>query len=111
VQPKPNYAPLIEQQIISNTAHLEDIIKNMVKLGADLDKPVVATGDAHYLNPEDKIYRHILINSQGGANPLNRTRRPDVPFRTTDDMLKQFAFLGEEKAHEIVGGKYQSAGR
>ncbi|MDF9446194.1 hypothetical protein P5Z58_13720, partial [Limosilactobacillus mucosae] len=50
VQPKPNYAPLIEQQIISNTAHLEDIIKNMVKLGADLDKPVVATGDAHYLN-------------------------------------------------------------
>lgn len=102
VQPKPNYAPLIEQQIISNTAHLEDIIKNMVKLGADLDKPVVATGDAHYLNPEDKIYRHILINSQGGANPLNRTRRPDVPFRTTDDMLKQFAFLGEEKAHEIV---------
>ena len=102
VQPRPNYAPLLEQHVISDQAHLEDIIKNMVKLGDDLNKPVVATGDVHYINPHDGIYRRILINSQGGANPLNRTKRPDVHFRTTDEMLKEFSFLGEDVAQKIV---------
>ena len=102
VQPKANYAPLLEQHVITDEAHLEDILKNMVKLGDDLDKPVVATGDVHYLDEHDRVYRKILINSQGGANPLNRTHRPDVHFRTTDEMLKAFSFLGDEKAHEIV---------
>ncbi|KRM35296.1 PolC-type DNA polymerase III [Limosilactobacillus pontis] len=101
-QPKANYAPLLEQHVITDEAHLEDILKNMVKLGDDLDKPVVATGDVHYLDEHDGVYRKILINSQGGANPLNRTHRPDVHFRTTDEMLKAFSFLGDEKAHEIV---------
>ena len=102
VQPKPNYAPLLEQHVIADEDHLEDILKNMVKLGDDLEKTVVATGDVHYLDPHDGIYRKILINSQGGANPLNRTERPEVHFRTTDEMLNEFAFLGEEKAHELV---------
>ena len=102
VQPKPNYAPLLEQRVIGDDAHLEDILKNMVKMGDELEKPVVATGDVHYLDPHDGVYRKILINSQGGANPLNRTHRPDVHFRTTDEMLKEFSFLGDEKAHEIV---------
>ncbi|WP_057740941.1 PolC-type DNA polymerase III [Limosilactobacillus secaliphilus] len=102
VQPKPNYAPLLEQHVIQDEPHLEDIIKNMVKLGDDLGKTVVATGDAHYINPEDAIYRKILINSQGGANPLNRTHRPDVHFRTTDEMLDEFSFLGDDLAHQIV---------
>lgn len=102
VQPKPNYAPLLEQHVIADDAHLEDILKNMVKMGDELDKPVVATGDVHYLDPHDGVYRKILINSQGGANPLNRTHRPDVHFRTTDEMLQEFSFLGDEKAHEIV---------
>ncbi len=102
VQPKPNYAPLLEQHVIADEGHLEDILKNMVKLGDELEKTVVATGDVHYLDPHDGIYRKILINSQGGANPLNRTERPEVHFRTTDEMLNEFAFLGEEKAHELV---------
>lgn len=102
VQPRPNYAPLLEQHVISDQAHLEDIIKNMVKLGDNLNKPVVATGDVHYINPHDGIYRRILINSQGGANPLNRTKRPDVHFRTTDEMLKEFSFLGEDVAQKVV---------
>lgn len=102
VQPKPNYAPLLEQKIIADDAHLEDILKNMVKVGEELDKKVVATGDVHYLDSHDAIYRQILINSQGGANPLNRTHRPDVHFRTTDEMLNEFSFLGDEKAEKIV---------
>lgn len=102
VQPKPNYAPLLEQKVIADDEHLEDILKNMVKLGQEMDKPVVATGDVHYIDPHDAIYRQILINSQGGANPLNRTHRPDVHFRTTDEMLQEFNFLGEQTAHQIV---------
>ena len=81
---------------------LEEIIENIVKLGEKLDIPVVATGNVHYLNANDKIYRKILINSQGGANPLNRHKLPDVHFRTTNEMLDAFSFLGEEKAKEIV---------
>ena len=102
IQPKPNYAPLLEQHVIADESHLEDILKNMVKLGNDLNKTVVATGDVHYLDPHDGVYRKILINSQGGANPLNRTHRPEVHFRTTDEMLQEFDFLGPEKAHEVV---------
>ncbi len=102
VHPKEVYAPLIEQELVRDEENLEDIIKNLVKLGDKLGIPVVATGNVHYLDPKDKIYRKILISSQGGANPLNRHRLPDVHFRTTDEMLEAFKFLGEEKAKEIV---------
>jgi len=102
VHPKPVYAPLIETDILQSERQLEEIIKKIVRLGEKLDIPVVATGNVHYLNKHDKIYRQILIASQGGANPLNRHRLPDVHFRTTDEMLKEFEFLGEEKAKEIV---------
>ncbi|WP_369473027.1 hypothetical protein [Secundilactobacillus kimchicus] len=74
----------------------------MVKLGQELEKPVVATGDVHYLNEEDAVYRHILIHSQGGANPLNRQKLPDVHFRTTNEMLDDLAFLGDEQAKAVV---------
>lgn len=102
VMPKPVYAPLIEMELIRNEKELEEIITNIVKLGDKLEIPVVATGNVHYLNETDKIYRKILINSQGGANPLNRHQLPDVHFRTTNEMLDAFSFLGPEKAKEIV---------
>ncbi|RLQ95708.1 PolC-type DNA polymerase III [Falsibacillus albus] len=102
VHPKDVYKPLIEMELVQDEKALEEIIGNIVKLGEELDIPVVATGNVHYLNPNDKIYRKILVNSQGGANPLNRHELPDVHFRTTDEMLKCFSFLGEEKAKELV---------
>ncbi|MDO4903533.1 MAG: PolC-type DNA polymerase III [Limosilactobacillus sp.] len=103
IQPRANYAPLLETQVIADRSHLDDILKNMVKMGDELNKPVVVTGDVHYLDEHDGIYRQILINSQGGANPLNRTKRPDVHFRTTDEMMTEFTdLLGEEKAKEVV---------
>ncbi|MGX7058842.1 PolC-type DNA polymerase III [Vagococcus humatus] len=102
VMPKPVYAPLIEQELVKTERALEEIIANIVKIGQELDKPVVATGDVHYLNEEDAIYRKILINSMGGANPLNRYSLPKVHFRTTNEMLDEFAFLGEQVAKEIV---------
>ncbi|OFQ81758.1 PolC-type DNA polymerase III [Enterococcus sp. HMSC065H12] len=102
VMPKAVYAPLIEQELVKNEHDLEEIIQNLVEIGKSLDKIVVATGNVHYLNEEDAIYRKILINSMGGANPLNRHSLPDVHFRTTDEMLTAFHFLGEETAKEIV---------
>ncbi|WP_165004829.1 MULTISPECIES: PolC-type DNA polymerase III [unclassified Enterococcus] len=102
VMPKAVYAPLLEQELVKNEHDLEEIIRNLVEIGKSLDKIVVATGDVHYLNEEDAIYRKILINSMGGANPLNRHSLPDVHFRTTDEMLTAFNFLGEETAKEIV---------
>ncbi|CAM4032668.1 PolC-type DNA polymerase III [Lederbergia lenta] len=102
VHPKPVYAPLVERELIRDEGDLEDIIKNIVDMGEQLDIPVVATGNVHYLNEQDKIYRKILINSQGGANPLNRSSLPDVHFRTTNEMLQEFAFLGKETAKKIV---------
>ncbi|RYI32096.1 PolC-type DNA polymerase III [Bacillus infantis] len=102
VHPKAVYAHLIELELVRDEKALEEIISNIVKLGEKLDIPVAATGNVHYLNPVDKIYRKILINSQGGANPLNRHQLPDVHFRTTNEMLDAFSFLGKEKAKEIV---------
>lgn len=102
VMPKPVYAPLLEQELVKNESDLEEIMENLVKIGDELEKPVIATGNVHYLNPEDYIYREILVRSMGGANPLNRHSLPKVHFRTTNEMLDEFAFMGEETAKRIV---------
>lgn len=101
VQPPENYYPLIERELVQNEAQIYDIIRNLVDLADRLNKPCVATGNVHYLDKEDKFYRQILVKSQSG-NPLSRQTLPDVPFRTTDEMLKCFDFLDDDKAKEIV---------
>ncbi|MFS0865068.1 PolC-type DNA polymerase III [Fredinandcohnia sp. 179-A 10B2 NHS] len=102
IQPPSNYRHLLELELVQNERELKDIIKNIVALGEKLSIPVVATGNVHYLNPEDHIYRKILVKSQGGANPLNRHTLPEVHFRTTNEMLDCFSFLDKEKAKEVV---------
>lgn len=101
VQPPTNYIHLVEKELVQNEAQILDIISKLVKLGDRMNKPVVATGNVHYIDEHDKVYRQILIKSQAG-NPLNRQTLPDTPFRTTVEMLDCFRFLGEEKAKEIV---------
>lgn len=70
VQPKAAYAPLIESELIADEAKLEEILANLVQIGHELDIPVVATGDVHYLNPEDRVYRDVIVKSQGGRTRL-----------------------------------------
>ncbi|WLR52374.1 PolC-type DNA polymerase III [Bacillus tianshenii] len=102
IQPPSNYYHLVEKDLVHDEEKLLDILSNIVKLGEKLDKPVVATGNVHYLNKEDFIYRKILIASQGGANRLNKQTQPLVHFRPTNEMLECLSFLGKEKAKEVV---------
>lgn len=103
VQPLANYQPLIDGGLVQGQAHLQEILKTIIKIGQDQNKLVVATGDAHYLDKNDAIYRKILIHSQGGANPLNRHELPDVHFRSTQEMLDAFAWLKDDAlAHQLV---------
>ena len=101
VQPPNHYIGLIERDVVQNESQILDVIKNLVNLGKQLDKPVVATGNVHYLADHEKLYRRILIASQKG-NPLNRQTLPDTPFYTTEEMLEHFRFLGEKTSEEIV---------
>ena len=99
LQPKAVYKPLILDELIQDEETLEKIMKDMLEIGESVNKPVVATGDVHYLNEEDKLYREILINSIKS----NRTKNfPEAHFRSTEEMLREFAFLGEETAYQIV---------
>lgn len=101
LQPKSVYNPLIEREMIRSEADLETIMKEMIRLGETHGLPVVATGNVHYLEEKDHIYREILLRSMK-INASRQLHLPAVHFRTTDDMLKEFAFLGEAKAQELV---------
>ncbi|MFZ2849886.1 MAG: PolC-type DNA polymerase III, partial [Lactococcus raffinolactis] len=91
---------------------LQRILKDMMQIADKLGKPVLATGNVHYLNPEDAVYREIIVRSLGAGAIINRpvgrgehampAPLPEVHFRTTNEMLDDFAFLGAETARQIV---------
>ena len=100
IQPTGNNQYLIEEagSGISSVEDLRDINRRIVKLGEQFHKPVCATCDVHFLNPEDEIYRRIIQAGHG----YDDVTQPPLYLRTTEEMLKEFAYLGEEKAYEVV---------
>ena len=118
VQPPENYSFLVNSGQLENEDKVKQIIKDIVDAADKLGKICVATGDCHYLSPEDKIFRDVYIAAKAVGktrHPLNPHSRekmakkngydyenPNQHFRSTSEMLRAFDFLGKEKAKEIV---------
>ncbi|SDC87458.1 DNA polymerase-3 subunit alpha [Paenibacillus sp. UNCCL117] len=102
IQPALVNMHLVEKGLVGSPAQLEDAARKIVDIGRKLGKPVIATGNVHYLHPREKINRDITIHGITGFSPLKDIRKPDVHFRTTKEMLAEFEFLGAELAHEVV---------
>lgn len=99
IQPVSNYAYMVQKGKVDSLFKIQMINKKIVDLGEKLGKPVVATGDVHFLNPGEGIFRDILAMGKSfGRDSGNDS----LYFRTTQEMLEEFAFLGEEKAYEVV---------
>lgn len=102
IQPHEINLHLVDKQLVSDELLLKKANQKIIEIGEELGKPVIATGNVHYLNPHDKVYRDILITGITGYSPLKDQRKPDVHFRTTDEMIQAFSYLGEDKAFEVV---------
>ncbi|MDL2237250.1 PolC-type DNA polymerase III [Christensenellaceae bacterium OttesenSCG-928-K19] len=98
IQPTGNNEFLVREGRLNSREEIKEYNKKIVKLGEKLDKPVVATCDVHFLDPHGEYFRRIIMKVQGYSDV---TQAP-LYLRTTDEMLREFAYLGKEKAQEVV---------
>jgi len=99
IQPVANNRFLVRSGLVKDEEALKDINRRIVELGEKLGKPVVATCDVHFLDPDDAVFRQVL---QAGQGYEDADKQAPVYFRTTGEMLEEFSYLGEEKAFQVV---------
>ena len=99
IQPIENNEFLIRKGNVKDREELKELNKKIYDLGREMDRPVVATCDCHFLDPKDEVFRRIIMAGQGYGDADNQ---PPLYFRTTDEMLKEFDYLGEEACREVV---------
>ena len=99
IMPIANNAFMLDKGQAQSVEELRDMNRRVIAIADELGKPVCATCDVHFLDPEDEIYRHILLATKGFDDADN-----DMPlyFRSTEEMLEEFKYLGEERAYEVV---------
>ena len=99
IQPLANNMFMLAKGMASDVEELREFNRTIIRLGRELGKPVVATGDVHFQNPEDEIYRRLLLASKGFEDC---DRENPLYFRTTEEMLKEFDYLDSDTAYEVV---------
>lgn len=99
IQPLGNNAFMIENNTVTGQDDLKRLNKRVVELGEKLKKPVVATCDVHFLDPQDEVFRRILMFGQGYTDA---DKQAPLYLRTTEEMLAEFTYLGDRKAYEVV---------
>ncbi|MGN0377449.1 MAG: PolC-type DNA polymerase III, partial [Suilimivivens sp.] len=102
IQPLGNNKFMIESDKVPSVNSMEDIMnlnRRIVELGEEFNKPVVATCDVHFLDPEDEVYRRIIMAGKGFDDA---DQQAPLYLRTTEEMLKEFEYLGSDKAEEVV---------
>lgn len=99
IQPLINNRFMIEKGMVGGNEDLRNLNRRIIECGKRLGKPVCATTDAHYDEPESAVFRNVLLGSRGFDNAENGQ---GLYLRTTDEMMEEFSYIGEETAYEVV---------